>query len=84
VLAKIEEDVTQAAARFGGRAERARVIATAPEAAASADGTIHGLGATNGQALQAPHEGDRMITLDDEVNVIGLNGEVDDAEGVLV
>jgi hypothetical protein len=60
------------------------MIATAPDAASPSDGTIHGLGATSGQALQAPHEGDRMIAFDEEVNVIGLHREVDDAEGVLV
>jgi len=84
VLPKVEQDVDQAATRLGGCAESARVIATAPDVAAPADGTIDGLGAAGGQALQPPHEGHRMIALDDEVNVIALDREVDDAEGGLV
>src|SRR5450432_2170603 len=84
VLPKVQQNVDQAAPRLGGCAERARVIATAPDAAAPADGPIDGLGAASGQALHAPHEGHRMIALDDEVNVIALDREVDDAEGGLV
>ena len=56
------------------------MVATAPNAAAPADGAIDGLGAASGQALQASDEGDRVIALDDEVNVISLDREVDDAE----
>jgi hypothetical protein len=84
VLAKVEEDIDEPAPSLGGRAERVSVIATVPDVPPPTDGTIDRLGATGGQALQASDEGDRVVALDDEVNVIGLHREVDDAERVLV
>lgn len=60
------------------------MIATAPHAPAPPGGSVDGLGASPRETLQTPDEADGNVGLDDEVDVIALDRELDDAERGLV
>jgi hypothetical protein len=58
------------------------MIARAPDRAAPPAAPIDGTGATNREPLQPAGERRRRVCFDDEVQMVGLHGELDDAERV--
>ena len=80
MLSEVEQDVHEAVANFARRRERSRVVAIAPDRATSAPGTIDGAGHTTRQAVETSAQVIAGISLDDEMDVIGLNREVHESE----
>ena len=80
MLSEVQQDVDEAAARLGGRAERVRMIATPPYRALPPQRSVDGLRAAHGQPLQPTNERDRFVSLDDEMDMVALHREVDDAK----
>jgi hypothetical protein len=58
--------------------------AAAPHATSPGGGPVDGPGAASGESLYPSHEREGRVSLDDEVDVIALDREVDDAESGLV
>jgi len=56
------------------------VVSIRPQRPATAEKAVHCTCNTDGQAPQAEREGAARIGLDDQVEVIGLERELDDAE----
>jgi hypothetical protein len=80
VLPEVQQDIDEPPPCLGGCAERAGVIATAPDPPAPTGGAVDGLGAPSRQPLQPAHERGRLVALDDEMDVIALHREMNDAE----
>ena len=80
MLAKVEEHVGQGRASFARRAERVGVVATGPDGAAVASRAVDGASAADREPLDATDERQARISFDDHVNMVGLHGELDDAE----
>lgn len=76
MLSKVEEHVGQGQAHLTRRAQGVGVVAVAPDGAAATAGAVDCPGAANGEALQATHKRLGVVGLDDEVDVVGLDGEV--------
>jgi hypothetical protein len=82
MLSKVEQDVDEAAAHLVGRSERASVIPIGPDGAAAPPRPIQRAGGAAVQAVEATAEIVAGVSLDDQVDVISLDGEVHDAEVV--
>jgi hypothetical protein len=80
VLSRVVEDVAEGVPDLSGGGEVARVVAVGPDAAGAAGGAVDAPGGADGEAAQARGESRLVVRLDDEVNVVALDGEVDDAE----
>jgi len=80
MLSKIEEDVDQAVADLPWRRQRAGVIPVAPHVSVPQPGAIERAGHATGEAVDAGAQAVGGVSLDDEMNVIGLNGEMHDAK----
>ena len=79
-MAMIEEHVTEGEADLGRRAQRPSVIALGEQPTAP---TEHPVQATRQSNLQADHPAGQAVgtaSLDDEMKVIGLHAELDDAK----
>lgn len=80
MLSKVEEHVDQGQAHLTRRAQGVGVVALVPDGAAATAGAVDGLGAANGEALQAAHKRLGVVGLDDQVDVVGLDREVNQAK----
>jgi hypothetical protein len=56
------------------------VVPIAPDAAASAKGAVEGTGNTDREPANAGHQRRMIVRFDDQMDMIVLNAEVDDAE----
>ena len=80
VLSKVGEDVWERVADGARRGERAPVPAIGPKLAPSKDEAVDGPRDANGEAAQARAEGTLVERFYQEVDVLGLHGDVDDAK----
>jgi hypothetical protein len=80
VLAKVEEHVDQRVPHFAGRMEGVGVIAVDPDWAAAVDGAIDGAGTADGETLHTADQCRGTLRFHDEVQVIGLHGELGQAK----
>jgi hypothetical protein len=80
MLLEIHENVDERVPCFAGRAERVSVIAIAPNSPVAPGHTIHRARQTDRQAGHSAGKRDFVMRLDDEVQVIGLHGEVNHPE----
>jgi hypothetical protein len=80
VLAKIQQHVDETAAHFLWRAEGAGVVATAPHAPAPLQNLVHRTRRADREAAQASGEGRLAFRLDQQVHMIRLHGEMQDAK----
>jgi hypothetical protein len=80
VLAGVEEHVGQRVANLARRTKIAAMIAIRPDATAAAGGTIQGTRGADHETAHAGREGGLVAGLDDEVQVVSLDREVDEAE----
>lgn len=62
------------------RAERTAVKAITPDFSLAAHARVDRAGETNCEPLHAPRDSGGVVALDDEVDVVVLDGEVDDAK----
>ncbi len=69
------EHVDQSIPDRARRRERAGMVSLGPHRPPPAQHTVHGLGDANGEALQAADETAVRVGFDDQVHVIGLDGE---------
>ena len=56
------------------------MVPISPDASPSAEGSIDSLGEPDDGALEPSRERRSRVGLDDEVKVVGLDGEVEDAD----
>jgi hypothetical protein len=80
MLAEVEEHVNKAPAYLARCGQRVGVVAVVPDRAPASAGAIDRAGTSNGEALQSAGEGERSVGFGNEVEVVGLDGEVDQAE----
>lgn len=84
VLPEVEQHVDQPSPSLRGRSKGVRMIAAVPDGAPAPDGPIDCLRAPHSQPLEPSHERERDVALDEEVDVIALHREVNDAERFFV
>jgi hypothetical protein len=82
MFAEVEEHIDESSTSLARRGERAGVVALGPHWTSSANGAIYGARRADGEALDAADESEPFVGLDDQMDVIGLDREVNDAEGV--
>jgi len=82
VLASVHQHVDNPNANHAGRFQRARVISIAPDRPANAERTIHCARQPNREPSHPAREHVPIRRLDDEVRVIVLDRELDDAKRV--
>ena len=56
------------------------MIPIAPHVSPAAEGPVDSLRESDGESLEPPGERRPAVSLDDHVKVVGLNGEVKDAD----
>jgi hypothetical protein len=82
MLAAVHQHVDESISDRPQRRECPGVIAIAPHGAAASERTIDGPRDTNGETANTADESVAVVRLRDQVQVIVLNAEVDDAEAV--
>lgn len=82
VVAGIEEDVSQGVADLFGALQGPGVEALGEHRAASSPGAVQAAGQADAQRADAAGEGGAVLGLDQEVQVVGLDAEVDQAAPV--
>jgi hypothetical protein len=83
VLLPVLEDVEQRRARFTRRPQHAGVVLAAPDAASAPERTIQRLGRPDLEARDPTRKGLLVVGFDDDVYVIHLNREMDDAKAMV-
>jgi hypothetical protein len=84
VFPEVQQDVDEPSPRLGGRAEVMSVVAAAPHASAPPRRAVDRLRASRRQPLQPADERHGMVAFDEEMDVIALHREMDDAKRRLV
>lgn len=79
---RVPEHVRDGVGGLRRGAELVRVIAIRKHLPAAFENAVHGFGDADGQRLHATSERDRVARLDDQVQMVRLHGEVDEAEAV--
>ena len=82
VLSEVEQHVDHADPHLPGRRERPRVIAIAYDGSLAAEAPVHGERQSDRQAVNAAAHTSRIVTFDDEVAVVLLDGEMNDPKPV--
>jgi hypothetical protein len=80
VLADIEKHIDQGIAHLTGRLEQTHVVAPIENGPAPSEDPVDRLGESDRDGLHAPTHRAPPRGLDDEVQVVSLDGVVDDAE----
>ena len=80
VLAKVEQHVDQAQAHLARRGKRVGVIAPVPHGPVAAAGAVDGARAANRESLKATRQIPLRVRFHDEVEVVALDGEVQEPE----
>lgn len=81
MLPEVEEHIGEGAAHLGRSSERMRVISVRPHRTTPRPLAIEGARAPPGEALEAANERARGVAFHDQVEMIGLHREVENAEG---
>jgi hypothetical protein len=81
VLEPVLEHVHQCSADLARRPEPPCVVAIGPDCAASPEDAVHGLRQPDREPLAAPGEARPALGFDDQVDVIGLDAELQQPEG---
>jgi hypothetical protein len=82
VLSEVLEDVDQGVPDLARPSEQVRVIPTIPHASTPPQDAVDGAGHANGEALHTAHEPPRRVRLHQQMQMIGLNAEMQEAEGI--
>ena len=76
MLAHVEQDVGDRVPDLAGRLQAAQVVAVREDAAAHAEDTLDGAFEASAERDHASRERNRIISLNDEVRMVALYGEV--------
>src|SRR5262249_32192478 len=79
MLPKVLQDIDERVAHLAWRAKRTCVVAIVPDATAPFQHAVHGARQANRKAPDAARQRFTIRGLDEQVQVIGLDGEVSDA-----
>jgi hypothetical protein len=82
MLPEVEQHVHHARSHLPRRRERADVVAIADDLPLPAEDAIDGQRQPDGESVHAATSPARLISLDDEMPVVLLDGEVDHAEAI--
>jgi len=80
MFAEVQQDVRHGAPHLAWRAESTRVVAIGPDRPVPAGSPVDGLRRSDGQPPQSPSARGGRVRFGDHVNVVGLNGKMNDAE----
>ena len=80
VLAPIHQHIDEPIAHFARRAERPRMESAAPHGAPPTERAVECAREPYQKAHHSARKGRRVVSFDNQVNVIGLNRELDDAK----
>ena len=80
MLSKIAQNVDQSMAYLARRRERSSMVPLIPDTAATPEGAIDPTGDANGEAADAGRQSARIVRLREQMNVLGLHAELDDAK----
>ena len=80
MLPEIHQDVHESVPDHARRREITCVIAVGPDSPAPAERAVHGSGQADGETTNAAGEQATVLRLGDEVNVVVLDAEFDDAK----
>jgi hypothetical protein len=80
VFAGVEQDITQGELDRSRSGERAGVVAVGEEPALALELAIDGAGDADREALNASREGSAVLGFGDEMEVVALDGELDEGE----
>ena len=80
MLSKVEENVDEGIAYFRWGRQGTRVVTTAPHFSRALPGTVDRICSPAGEPLKAANQRFSRRRLDDEVQVVGLDGEVSEAK----
>ena len=80
VVQEVHQDVRERVGDLGGRAKLARVVVVREHGALAPHDAVQRLGDADAQPLHAPCERPLIRRLDDQVDMVPLHGEVDQAE----
>lgn len=83
VFSAVQQDIGQAMAHLARRCERPAVISIPPHGSAPAKHPVHRAGHADNQASDPSPERSLIISLDDQMEVIVLHTEVEQAEGIV-
>jgi len=83
VFAGVEQDVAQGELGRSRGGQRASVVAVGEESALARQLPIDGAGDANREALNASREGSAVVGFGDEMDVVALDGELDQREAEL-
>src|SRR2546426_10967425 len=75
----VAENIAHGVCHLAPRAERVRMIAVREDGSAPIRAPVEALCEANGQALHAPSESEGAFRFDKQMQVIALDGVVDDA-----
>jgi hypothetical protein len=82
VLAEVLEDVDEGIPNLARLPQHVRVIPSIPNAPSPSQHAVDGSRDANGNALHTAREPRRRIRLHEQMEMIGLDAEVDEAKGV--
>ena len=82
MLAEIAEDVGESVSHLARRRERSAEPSIGPERALAIQESVDVARDADGDAAEAGGQSSLVARFDDEVEVIALNGEVDDPEAI--
>jgi hypothetical protein len=80
VLPRVLQDIDERVSYLARCPERPGMISVAPETSGPAERAVDSLREPDGEPLEPPRECFSTLRFDDQVNVIGLYGEVENAE----
>ena len=80
MLSEIREHVNEGVSHLARRRERAPVPPIGPKTSTAQDESVDGARDADGDALHASRQRSLVARFDDEMDVIPLQGEVDDSE----
>jgi hypothetical protein len=80
MLAEVEQHIDERRPHLARRAQVVGVVAVTPHAPPAVNGAVDGARTTDRQPLRPAGEREGALCLDDEVDMVGLHAEVDDAE----
>jgi hypothetical protein len=84
VLDPVRDDVHERIAHFARRPKRVYVVTVRPDATTAAEQAVDAARDAHGKALHAPREERTIVRLDEQVNVVRLHAEMNNAKEPLL
>jgi hypothetical protein len=84
MLGPVADDVNDCIPHFARRLEGMSMVTIRPDAAAGTEELVQAFRNANGEALHALSEASPIVRLDEQMDVVGLDAEVKDADELLL